>query len=231
MNRKILISGVNGGIGSVLAKSYLETGAQVFGISRSKNIAIEHKNFNQLRVDLSNPKEIKDLKSKLKEFEINQFIHAAMHTPKHQLFLRVSMEDMRDAYQVGVISALEIFKSIYLDLKKSNGDVFFLGSYATQVNPAGQSPYLCSKTALGKLAQCLNQELNLSSPMVKQIILGPVWTAKFETNVSEKAKQLIYQQFPKEDILRPQDVFEFIEKSRGQASEESLRLYSKRDLL
>ena len=161
-NKNILITGGSSGIGLNLAKFFIQKGANIITVSRSKKIALsKNKKLNHISFDLTHFHKYDLLfKNIVKKFgPINYFIHAAgVHSIKPIKF--VTSKDVDRTLNINLKSAILISKYFSnKDFFKRPCSVLFIASVMGVVGSPGLTIYSASKSALIGFTKSLSAEL------------------------------------------------------------------------
>ncbi|MEO6034026.1 MAG: SDR family NAD(P)-dependent oxidoreductase [Verrucomicrobiota bacterium] len=153
MKKRILITGVSSGIGYALAEAYLQTGAEVFGISRKipENFA-GYPKFNFQSVDL---RHFEEIPSKLSEIlagvsALDLVILNAGILGKIGDMHEISARDLSDAMDVNVWANKEVLDAIFCS-ELPVRQVVAISSGAGIMAFRGATPYCISKAALNMM--------------------------------------------------------------------------------
>ena len=120
-NKNILITGVGKGLGKSMVEYFLKTGANVYGLTRSKSDINKYTKNRKLKLflgDVRNPKIIKKILNqsvKDKKF-INGLVNNAGVRQRLE-FNKISSKEIKNIFEVNFFSIFEILK-IYLDYVK-----------------------------------------------------------------------------------------------------------------
>ncbi len=196
---KILITGVSRGIGHALAAYFLSQGDTVIGVGRTAPSFIEDSGiFTFISCDFFDDEETESAVNSIKKLgTIDTFIHNAMYTPKHKLFLRYKAEELEKAHRVCSVIPLRFVQAIYSGQKKQSfGRVIFLGSLMQSIGGKGQLVYITAKSALSGLTKSLALEMASHGITVNLLLLGPVITEHFSSNVTAENQQKLQSAIP-----------------------------------
>ncbi len=178
---RILITGVNSGIGYALTKAYLEKGATVYGIGKSERPLHSEKNFRYLSLDL---KAIEKIHPKLEIFlEDLQKLDLALLNAG----ILGEIKDMADTslYEIDEVMRVNVWanKAIIDTLNSININVeqiVGISSGASVNASRGWGSYSLSKSALNMLLKLYSREMEnthitalapgvIDTPMVRHI--------------------------------------------------------------
>ena len=165
----ILITGTSRGIGHHLARRFLALGYGVIGLSRS-GTSLDDKNFRSIRVDLSDLKQVKGLRSELAGEPIVGLINnAGIHGPIG-CFEKTPVEAWIQTFYVNLFGGSALTQLCIPSLRSHNGFIIFLSGGGSAIARPNFSAYGVSKTAVVRLAEVLALEL---APQVLVYCVAP----------------------------------------------------------
>lgn len=179
-NKKVLLLGASGGIGSHLVKLLNNSGAQVWMAGRQMSKLNTIAETNQiplsqiLEVELSDVQSVQIFVEKIQTLSFDIFINAAgigIIKPFNQL----QVSDMQLSYQVNVLSTFEIVKAILpkmIEVKK--GLIVNIPGILGKIPMSGAAAYCASKYALVGMMQSIREELKRTEIRITQVYLGGV---------------------------------------------------------
>ncbi len=186
-NQLVIVSGASSGIGLAMARSLLDEGYQVIGISKDANEkSLDHKAFTPRQMDLADidslpvaidglVREIESLGLHVKALVNNAGIGRMAYLEQ------LSVSDLRLVMDVNFMSHAIISKAFLPMLKKQgSGDIVFTGSEAALKGARQGSIYCASKFAIRGFAQALRDECGKSGVRVSILNPGAVRTAFFD---------------------------------------------------
>lgn len=189
------ITGTSRGIGSYLARHYVEKGYRVVGFSRS-NVNFSSADYMHFPVSVSDERGVKiAFKGIRREFGrldvlINNAGTAAMN---HSLL--TPMQTLDAIYQTNVKGVfLFARESAKLMKKKHFGRIVNFTSIAVPLKLAGEAAYASSKAAVINLTQVLAKELAEFGITVNAVGPSPVQTDLIKGIAAEKIAALMDQQ-------------------------------------
>lgn len=188
MNRTILITGASKGIGFCLAKKFLDNGFKVFGTSRSGKIeGIENENFETLKLDLSNLKDIETIKNQIheKELKIDILINNAGIGPDLD-FKNPEEITFKQTFDVNVIGTT-FFTEVLIESINKGGKIINISSKMGSIELCERIDsvaYRMSKTALNMYTKILSNRL---SKKINVASVHPGWvrTTIAKSNITE----------------------------------------------
>lgn len=150
---RVLLTGVSSGIGAATARSLLEAGWEVVGISR-KPPQVEHRSLCALSVDLSDAGALDHCLAEVGD--VDAIVHAAGILRPGELG-DMDLEAGRLMWRLHVEAAVQIMNTLAPKLP-SGARVVLVGS-RTATGAAGRSQYAATKAALLALARSWAKEL------------------------------------------------------------------------
>lgn len=228
-NKKVLITGSNGGIGSAVVDAFLEHGAHVFLTfsssaryeeykkhmdQESSNSTSHHTHKTHLEQiagyyigDLSISENARDCVDQaykaLKGIDI--FIHAAGCT-QDSLLIHMTTEQWDKVIQINLNSAFHFSKAIMpIMIKQKFGRVIFITSVVTRMSNIGQANYIASKSALTGLSRSLALEyssFNITSNCIEPGFIDTDMTR----DMPDKQRAKLLSQIPLQHIGQPSDI-------------------------
>ena len=185
-NKVAFITGGSGGIGSTIAKKYIESGCKVIisGTNDTKLAKICDElgdNCKYIKIDLSDIDNIKkSIKEAIKIFgKIDIFVssHGIHTTRKIDSFLDFNEKDYDDIMNINLKSTYFLCKEFanYFIENKIKGHILLISS-STSEEPAW-SPYRLSKNSINSLVKGMAQSLINNDIIVNGIAPGPTATA------------------------------------------------------
>ena len=199
-NKKVLITGSSGGIGSALCKIFLKMKCKIIFTSSNKDKLKELKNKfgnenSYYMLNLSNLKSLPFSISKITEenTDIDILINNA-GTSKDNLFLRMKVDQWNEVINVNLNSNFYIIKSILPNMiKNKKGNIIGITSVVANTGNPGQANYTASKSGMISMYKSLalevaqrNININLISPGFIQSPMTEKLNAKQKNNIMEK---------------------------------------------
>jgi len=214
----VLIMGGNGGIGQILTKAFIENGDKVI-IASNEEISDE----NFIKIDITNPKEIKELfqKIKTKYNKLDVLINAVGTQLPIGPFKELKTEEILKNIEINFTGIILCCKEA-LNLMKKGKIINFSGGGSLAPRP-NFSIYGSSKTALIRFTETLAEEeknidINIVAPgalntkMVSDVINAGEKAGEFEL---KKAKELQEKGGTSEEILKELILYLASEESNG----------------
>ena len=161
INKTVIVTGSSRGIGNEITKFFLKHSAKVIGLSRG-NSTITHKNYFHYSVDLSVPDDI--IKTFRKISAEHKFLdilinNAAILTSQYSIIMPV--KNAVDMINTNVLGVFFVSREAAKLMKKNKGGrIINIGSMASSLEPAGDSIYAASKSAIISIANVMAKEFS-----------------------------------------------------------------------
>ncbi|WP_084644047.1 SDR family NAD(P)-dependent oxidoreductase [Ferrimonas futtsuensis] len=157
--RSVILTGVNGGIGSAIAHYLTNQGYKVIGIdiSESSDVVDHYISFDLSLLSVSE-KNIETLKEQVLKLNSDSDIFALVNNAAIQRLggvENVSLDDVSSSLSVNVIAPLMLTKAFISELDKANGSVVNIGSIHNGLTKPGFVCYAMSKAALAGMTKSL----------------------------------------------------------------------------
>ena len=200
--KKVLITGATGGIGSAMAKRMAKQGADLV-LSGTKKDSLETlsneigDNCYSFAADLAKKEEIKNLViwAIEKMGSIDILVNNAGIT-RDNLSIRMSDEDWDDVINVNLTASFLLSRDcLKFMLKKRWGRIINITSVVGVMGNAGQSNYAASKAGMIGMTKSIASEVSSRGITVNCISPGYVVTAMTD-KISDVAKEKILQNTP-----------------------------------
>ena len=200
--KKVLITGATGGIGSAMAKRMAKQGADLV-LSGTKKDSLETlsneigDNCYSFAADLAKKEEIKSLViwAIEKMGSIDILVNNAGIT-RDNLSIRMSDEDWDDVINVNLTASFLLSRDcLKVMLKKRWGRIINITSVVGVMGNAGQSNYAASKAGMIGMTKSIASEVSSRGITVNCISPGYVVTAMTD-KISDAAKENILQNTP-----------------------------------
>lgn len=185
-NKKVIVLGSSGGIGKMIVEDFLEAGAEVIGISRSK-VKLNNKKFTQLNFDITkiNQNELRNLLKRFKNIDclINSFAISIKSNDNIQPY-----SDFEKTINNNIISYFKIVIEIVKKMKTNSSIVHITSinsKFAFENNPG----YQASKSALSALTRSFAKDLSNKKIRVNSIAPSYIKTKMTEKSYKNKEKR------------------------------------------
>ncbi len=218
-DKRVLITGANGGIGSSIAKMLLENHAKLilfYNNNRTQIDKLLEDNPNQKNnieihnVDLLKTEEINETFSKISK-KIDVFIHAATLPISHKKIQNMDWSEYQKNIDLQTRAFFEITKGIIPTMKENKGSriICILSSYTVGSPPKSISPYVVGKYSLLGLTKCMATEL-ASTGITVNCISPSMTNTPLINKFPKKLIEINAAQNPLGRILEPSDIFSTI---------------------
>lgn len=203
--KNAIVTGASSGIGHACAEKLLELGYQVYGLSRDfEKCTIEHKNFIEISIDLTNTKDIRKLEN------YNPFIlincAGVGHFAPHE---ELSFDQIQEIITLNLTAPLLLSKLFLKVLKQQSGYIFNINSISGIQPALFGAAYGASKAGLRHFGTSLFKEARKSG--LKVVNINPdITNTQFFNNLHFE---------PTDDpitYIKPQDIADIIESILNQ---------------
>ena len=210
-NKKILITGATGGIGTYLVKKFLSLDGNVIatGTNEKKleNLKNEFPNINAIQFDLSNHSEIESFVdnafSKLNGIDV--LVNNAGIT-NDNLSLRMKNEDWQKVIDINLSSTFYLCKSVIKKkLKNKSGKIVNITSIVGHTGNIGQSNYAASKAGMIAMSKSLALEYAKKNIFINCVSPGFIKT-NMTDKISEEYKNILISKIPMSRLGSGEDV-------------------------
>ena len=210
-NKKILITGATGGIGTYLVKKFLSLDGNVIatGTNEKKleNLKNEFPNINAIQFDLSNHSEIESFVDNafLKLNGIDVLVNNAGIT-NDNLSLRMKNEEWQKVIDINLSSTFYLCKSVIKKmLKNKSGKIVNITSIVGHTGNIGQSNYAASKAGMIAMSKSLALEYAKKNIFINCVSPGFIKT-NMTDKISEEYKNILISKIPMSRLGSGEDV-------------------------
>jgi len=210
-NKKILITGATGGIGTYLVKKFLSLDGNVIatGTNEKKleNLKNEFPNINTIQFDLSNHSEIESFVDNafLKLNGIDVLVNNAGIT-NDNLSLRMKNEEWQKVIDINLSSTFYLCKSVIKKmLKNKSGKIVNITSIVGHTGNIGQSNYAASKAGMIAMSKSLALEYAKKNIFINCVSPGFIKT-NMTDKISEEYKNILISKIPMSRLGSGEDV-------------------------
>jgi len=214
-NKKVLVLGATGGLGSAVVKELDSLGADILVQYRSEeklqNLKKELPQIESYFANLSDNRSIDKFVSELKKqySEIDYLIVVSGVSGALSSALDVKKEDVKEVTQLNFSSVVKIYQALFENLKET---VVFVGSAAEDAQFSGSSAYVSAKRSLHGFAASASWEAFSKGLRMVYYMPGIVETGMTE-QLNPKQVFMARQQINQEEKLTAKAVAERIVKS------------------
>jgi len=215
IKRTVLVTGASSGIGRAVARSLLQQGHHVIGVSRDcRKFNQQMNGFSPVQIDFSHlnglPKKIRELEQAFPEIDAVVFSAGRGQFGSVEEFSYAQFEALMT---INFTSQVFLVRALLPALKcKANSDLIFIGSEAALKGSRKGAVYCASKFALRGFTQALREECSKSNVRVCLINPGMVKTAFFENLAFEPGDD-------ESNTILPEDVADAVSYVLGSRSQ------------
>jgi len=211
-NKKIIITGATGGIGSSITKILCESGAKVLAtgtkIEKLEELKSKFKNVSTLRFDISKIDKVEEfIESATLELGggLDCIVNNAGVT-QDNLAIRMSLEEWEKVININLTSTFLLSKfAIKKMLKNKSGKIINITSVVGHTGNIGQVNYTASKAAIVAMSKSLAIEYAKKNINVNCISPGFI-KSEMTAKIDEKYKDSIISKIPSSRLGEPEDV-------------------------
>jgi len=192
IKRTVLITGASSGIGRACARTLLDQGHEVIGVSRDcQKFTQAHPRFSSVQIDFSDLASFPDkIKQLTKQYPVIDGIVFSAGKGQFSSLEEFSFGQIQEIMNLNFVSQSFLAKGFLPSLKrKPLADLIFIGSEAALSGSRKGSIYCASKFALRGFSQALRDECAKSSVRVSLINPGMVKTEFFNALTFEPGEQ------------------------------------------
>ena len=211
-NKKAIVTGATGGIGSSVVEKFIEAKATVLATGRNGNkleeLKNKFKNLKTLKFDTSKHENIEkfiDDSSNELGGNVDILINNA-GINQDNLSIRMDIEEWKKVIDVNLTSTFLLSKfAIKKMLKNKYGKIVNIASVIGHTGNVGQSNYAASKAAIISMSKSLALEYAKKNITVNCISPGYI-TTNMTDQINEKWKEIIKSKIPMDKFGLPKDV-------------------------
>ena len=195
----IIVTGVSGGIGSVISNDLSMTDS-IVGLYNTNKPTNKNKGILYEQIDLQDENQIIEFTDKYRaELSNITLVHCAA-VKSDKLMVNIDSSDWQAIFDVNVKGSFLLTKHI---LKIMMGDrwgrVIFLSSKGSEAGDIGTAAYSSSKTALLGMSRTLSKEY-ASFGITSNVISLGAFNAGLYLNLSNKVKKEILEKIPSKKV-------------------------------
>ena len=211
-NRKIIITGATGGIGSSITKILSESGAKILAtgtkIEKLEELKSKFENVSTLRFDISKIDKVEEfIENATSELGggLDCIVNNAGVTLDN-LAIRMSLDEWEKVININLTSTFLLSKfAIKKMLKNKSGKIINITSVVAHTGNIGQVNYTASKAAIVAMSKSLAIEYAKKNINVNCISPGFIKSEMTE-KIDDKYKDAIISKIPSSRLGEPEDV-------------------------
>jgi len=211
-NKKIIITGASGGIGSSIVEKLYENGANILAtgtrIEKLEELKTKFKNIKILTFDISQHDKVEEFINNATE-ELGGSLDCIINNAgitKDNLTIRMSLEEWTKVININLTSTFLMCKySIKKMLKNKSGKIINITSVVGHTGNVGQANYTASKAGIVAMSKSLAIEYAKKNINVNCISPGFISTAMTD-QIDEKHKVAIIAKIPSNRLGKPEDI-------------------------
>ena len=211
-NKRVIVTGATGGIGSSVVEKFIEAKAAVLATGRNtsklEELKNKFKNLKTLSFDTSKHEDIeKFIDNSSNELDGNVDIlvnNAGIN--QDNLSIRMDIKEWKKVIDINLTSTFLLSKfAIKKMLKNKYGKIVNITSVIGHTGNVGQSNYAASKAAIISMSKSLALEYAKKNITVNCISPGYI-TTNMTDQINEKWKEIIKSKIPMDKFGLPKDV-------------------------
>ena len=193
--KRIMITGANGTLGSIISKKLYENNADLVLLYRQndnniKNLISNTNDIETHKIDLLHTDKLQETLEKITNTKsIDIFIHCPVLPIEHKSFLDTNWTNFQNHIDLQTKSFLQISQHIvpFMKEKKSGKIIPILSSYLIGRPPPSLSPYVVSKYSLMGLVKLMAVELGQYGITVNNVLPGATGTERLTEIIKNKS--------------------------------------------
>ena len=215
VNKKVIVTGGNRGIGKGIVLSLLDKGYSVLATSRdSNNFDFSHSGLKIADLDVCDQSSVDGFQKIVSEFDPDILVNNA-GTTKDNLFLRMTENDWDEVINTNLNSVFRVTKLVVKGmLKKKWGRIINISSISGSMGNSGQTNYSASKAGVDAFSRSLAKELGSRNITVNSIAPGFIQTDMTDGLINDE----LVKKIPLQRVGNAEDVASLV---NFLASEES----------
>ncbi len=185
--RRVLVTGVSGGIGRAVALDHAARGHQVVGTFLSHESAAQAVQadaesldgaIDVTRLDITDADDVAAFFSRRKEANtLPEIVVCNAGTARDGLSILLSDDSFNDALALNLVGAFRVVRHAMRPMIRARwGRIVFVSSVAAHAGSAGQAAYAASKAGLVGLARSIAREVGQRGITVNIVAPGPIDT-------------------------------------------------------
>lgn len=211
-NKKVLITGASGGIGTELCKKYLDYGCSIICTATSEDKINKLKNNfgtdqHYYKIDLSNVEEINETTKLI--LENHKFLDIVVNNAgltKDNLVLRMNDNQWEEVIKINLNSHFYIIKALLPSMiKNRKGCILGISSVVALTGNPGQSNYTASKS--GMISMYKSIALEVAQRNIRLNIIAPGFIQSPMTDkLNDNQVNAILDKVPMKRLGEPKDI-------------------------
>jgi len=211
-NKIVLVTGARRGVGKLVAKHFLDEGAQVIGLNRHEDSEVLSTKYTALVADVSDPESVTNAFEHVRkrfgrlDIAIN---NAAVLTSQFSMIMPASAA--RDMLNTNILGTFLVSREAAKLMRKNKwGRIINIGSMAASLEPIGDSVYASSKAAISTLANVMAKEFASLNITCNTLGISGIGTDMLGQLPKDKVDKVIASlPFPR--YASPDDIFNVID--------------------
>ena len=211
-NKKIIVTGASGGIGSSIIEKLSKCGAKVLAsgtrIEKLEELKSKFNNVEILKFDISNSDKIEEfIENATNQLggNLDCIVNNAGIT-QDNLAIRMSLDEWKKVIDINLTSTFLLSKfAIKKMLKNKSGKVINITSVVGHTGNLGQSNYTASKAGLIAMSKSLAIEYAKKNININCVSPGFIKTAMTD-KIDDKFKEIIVSKIPSARLGDPEDI-------------------------
>ena len=204
-DRKLLVTGGTGSIGSSICKYFMDNGCKdIYSTTTNRSKVKSNQDFIKFKeLNLNSIEEIN--LEELFDFEIDYLIlNAGLN--RDNIFLRMSSEDWNNVINVNLNSSFHLLKHFTKKMvKRRFGRIVFISSVVAHTGNPGQVNYTASKAAISGLVKSLALELSTRNITVNSVAPGFI-KSNMTDRLNDDQKNAILERIPMKKLGDSSDI-------------------------
>jgi len=166
--KRVVITGVNGALGKIVAKKYMDSGIRVIGMDVVKSTESKSEKMDFMTVDLANSESIRKA---LQSVQVDALVHCAGGF-RYAKVDETSDADLDFLWNANLRSSFCLVRELLPGMKKQNfGRIAFISAKGTLLQGgAGLSAYAASKAGINMLVTSLAEEVKDNNINVNAVL-------------------------------------------------------------
>lgn len=209
--KKVLITGISGGIGIASAKLFIEEGAKVLGSYRTMKPELETLGAKIFPLDTSDRDSIaKTITAEIRSFGGIDALVNCIGITAPQLLFAAAPSKWENVVETNLFSAMRIMQGAIIPLvSKKGGSIVNISSVFGSHGGIGQSSYCASKGALDAMTRAAAIELAGKNIRVNTVAPGFIDT-EMTSGFDEKFRSECLEKIPMKRFGNPEEVAELV---------------------